>query len=195
MLSRIVRPAASRLTAQSSRLPEPSCRRQISTDPAEYFHYTRAVVGSLTNSFIAGSLRAEEPTEPIDLGKAKRDHEHYVRELKKLIPDTVQIPPNEDFPDMVFVEDPAVVHGGKALMTNMRPSTRSQETGIMRPVLRELGLQIVETDDAEAFIDGGDVLFTGREFLVGLSRRTNAVSGGSLLAASYIGALVPAAAN
>lgn len=37
------------------------------------------------------------------------------------------------------------------------------------------GLSIVEMTDP-ARMDGGDVLFTGREFFVGLSDRTNQVS-------------------
>ena len=39
-----------------------------------------------------------------------------------------------------------------------------------------MGLEIFEVDDPEAIIDGGDVMFTGREFLVGLSKRTNKVN-------------------
>ena len=34
--------------------------------------------------------------------------------------------------------------------------------------------QIIDCCSSEATIDGGDVLFTGREFFVGLSTRTNA---------------------
>ena len=117
-----------------------------------------------------------EPDEAIDLEKAKKDHAVYVNELKKLIPHVVQIPPDEEFPDMVFVEDPTVVQDGKGFITNMTAPSRKRETRLMRPVLEELGLQIIEADDPDAQMDGGDVLFTGREFLVGLSRRTNAVS-------------------
>ncbi len=38
-----------------------------------------------------------------------------------------------------------------------------------------LGLNVVEMVDPGR-MDGGDVLFTGREFFVGLSQRTNEVS-------------------
>ncbi|XP_071421142.1 N(G),N(G)-dimethylarginine dimethylaminohydrolase 1 isoform X3 [Pithys albifrons albifrons] len=43
----------------------------------------------------------------------------------------------------------------------------------MKRVLESLNLNIVEMVDENATLDGGDVLFTGREFFVGLSRRTN----------------------
>ncbi|RXN11975.1 N(G),N(G)-dimethylarginine dimethylaminohydrolase 1 [Labeo rohita] len=47
------------------------------------------------------------------------------------------------------------------------------ETEAMKTALTELGLNIVEMTDESATLDGGDVLFTGREFFVGLSKRTN----------------------
>ncbi|KAF7642170.1 hypothetical protein LDENG_00263210 [Lucifuga dentata] len=43
----------------------------------------------------------------------------------------------------------------------------------MRGALKDLGLNIVEVTDENATLDGGDVLFTGREFFVGLSKCTN----------------------
>ncbi|XP_064189547.1 N(G),N(G)-dimethylarginine dimethylaminohydrolase 1 isoform X2 [Anguilla rostrata] len=46
-------------------------------------------------------------------------------------------------------------------------------TEAMKKALSELNLKLVEMDDEMATLDGGDVLFTGREFFVGLSKRTN----------------------
>ncbi|XP_042076606.1 N(G),N(G)-dimethylarginine dimethylaminohydrolase 1 isoform X3 [Maylandia zebra] len=43
----------------------------------------------------------------------------------------------------------------------------------MKGALKDLNLNIVEMTDENATLDGGDVLFTGREFFVGLSKRTN----------------------
>uniref|UniRef100_A0A673J723 Dimethylarginine dimethylaminohydrolase 1 n=1 Tax=Sinocyclocheilus rhinocerous TaxID=307959 RepID=A0A673J723_9TELE len=47
------------------------------------------------------------------------------------------------------------------------------QTEAMKAALTELGLNIVEMTNESATLDGGDVLFTGREFFVGLSKRTN----------------------
>ena len=41
--------------------------------------------------------------------------------------------------------------------------------------MKQLGLQVVKMTEP-GLMDGGDVLFTGREFFVGLSTRTNKVS-------------------
>ncbi|KAF5923598.1 hypothetical protein HPG69_010993 [Diceros bicornis minor] len=44
---------------------------------------------------------------------------------------------------------------------------------MVKEALEKLQLNIVEMKDENATLDGGDVLFTGREFFVGLSKRTN----------------------
>ncbi|XP_021455331.1 N(G),N(G)-dimethylarginine dimethylaminohydrolase 1 isoform X2 [Oncorhynchus mykiss] len=54
-----------------------------------------------------------------------------------------------------------------------RPLRNLPPTEAMRRALKELDLNIVEMSDENATLDGGDVLFTGREFFVGLSKRTN----------------------
>ena len=148
------------------------------TDIAEYFHFTKAVVAShdsLGGNFAKFSLRHREPKEPINVEKAKQQHRNYVNELRKLIGHVVVVPAREEFPDQVFVEDPAVVLDGVALLTKMRSPTRAGEGEPMRSVLENLDLRIVPMTDPDAYLDGGDVIFTGREFLVGLSKRTNKV--------------------
>lgn len=44
----------------------------------------------------------------------------------------------------------------------------------MRAMMEKLGLNVVEMKPP-GLMDGGDVLFTGKEFFVGLSTRTNKV--------------------
>jgi len=45
---------------------------------------------------------------------------------------------------------------------------------MIRSILKkELKLRIEEVNDPNATLDGGDVLFTGREYFVGISPRTN----------------------
>ncbi len=151
--------------------------RRHYTDPAAYFQYSRAIVGSVPNSFVHDSLRHNEPKDLISLERARQQLSGYIDNLKGLIPTVVQVPVDERYPDLVFVEDPAVVLENTALLTQMRPRSRAGEAKPMRPVLDELGFDIVEMKEPGAYLDGGDVLFTGREFLVGLSGRTNAVSG------------------
>jgi len=61
---------------------------------------------------------------------------------------------------------------------------RLKEADIIRTILRREGLSIVDIKDPLATIDGGDVLFTGREFFVGLSKSTN-MAGAKAVASAF----------
>ena len=141
----------------------------------EYFYYSRAIIGSLNSSFVEGSIKFERPEEPIDLAKAKIHHSDYVDKLSGLVGSIIQIPENDSYPDQVFVEDPAVVYDGKALLTKMKMPSRYGERLPMKETLESLGYTVHVMKNPAATLDGGDVLFTGREFLIGLSSRTNKV--------------------
>ncbi|CAF4446852.1 unnamed protein product, partial [Adineta steineri] len=55
---------------------------------------------------------------------------------------------------------------------------------IIRTILKREGLIIIDIEDPLATIDGGDVLFTGREFFVGLSKTTN-MAGAKAVASAF----------
>lgn len=87
----------------------------------------------------------------------------------------VKINCEEAFPDCVFVEDTAIAVDNAVFITNLAAASRHGETDQIERVFREyksLRVGGVKNRD-EAFIDGGDCLFTGREFIVGISSRTN----------------------
>ena len=52
--------------------------------------------------------------------------------------------------------------------------SRRGEVTAMKEAVTVMGLEVVEMTDPGR-MDGGDVLFTGREFFVGQSNRTNEV--------------------
>ncbi|KAF7268283.1 N(G),N(G)-dimethylarginine dimethylaminohydrolase 1 [Rhynchophorus ferrugineus] len=140
------------------------------------FRYTHAVV-----SRIPVSLRTRGE---IDLEEAKKEHENFVRLLRELGLDVIELPPDEALPECVFVEDCAVVCNGTALITRPGAIHRQKEVETIRVVLKkELDLPIIEISDSNAKLDGGDVLFTGREFFVGLSQWTNEAGARAVAAA------------
>ena len=156
-------------------------KRKPLDDLAGYFYYTRAIVASsstLDANFVKASLRFQEPLDPIDLELARKQHETYVNHLRALIGNVTSVEADASFPDQVFVEDPVVVLDGIAVLTNMKPRSRAGEKQLMQDALEQLDLEVVSLRDyhPDAYMDGGDVLFTGREILVGLSERTNKVS-------------------
>lgn len=139
--------------------------------------YTHAIVCRIPLSF---RTRGE-----IDLEEAKREHELYVNLLRELGLDVIEMPPDENFPECCFVEDTAIVCNGIALITKPGSPNRTKETENIRAVFKkELDIPIVEIADPKAKLDGGDVLFTGKEFFVGLSPWTNE-AGAKAVAAAF----------
>lgn len=86
----------------------------------------------------------------------------------------IELQEDEDYKDCCCVEDCAVIIGGTALICRPGLKTRQGETKEIRRVLKQdLKLRIVEITDGTATLDGGDVLFTGKEIFVGIGRNTN----------------------
>lgn len=78
-----------------------------------------------------------------------------------------------------------MVCDGRAFICRLGHPHREKEVEFTKnAIIKELELPIIEISDPEARVDGGDVLFTGREFFVGLSSRTNE-AGVCALAAAF----------
>ncbi|XP_016112399.1 N(G),N(G)-dimethylarginine dimethylaminohydrolase 1 [Sinocyclocheilus grahami] len=134
--------------------------------------FTHAVVRAVPQSLARDALRSGGLE--VDLLRVLEEYEEYVSVLKhRLGLEVLELPADEALPDCVFVEDAAVVCGDTALVSRPGAQSRRRETEAVKAALTELGLNIVEMTDESATLDGGDVLFTGREFFVGLSKRTN----------------------
>ena len=84
-----------------------------------------------------------------------------------------ELPADESLPDCVFIEDTAIVIGNTALITCPGHESRRAETKeVLKHFKSVSDMKVVEME-APTHIDGGDVLFTGREIFVGLSTRSN----------------------
>ncbi|KAF7993178.1 hypothetical protein HCN44_006238 [Aphidius gifuensis] len=138
--------------------------------------YTHAVLCRVPNSLkTKGEVSIEE---------AKNQHSALAQLLRELGIDVVEMPPDENSPNCAFIEDVAVLCNGTALIARPDETTRVQEIETIRAVLKkELELPLVEIADKNARLDGGDVLFTGREFFVGLSQYTNEAGARAVAAA------------
>jgi len=132
--------------------------------------FTHAIVRGIPDSM---ALAAEGLHGKIDLAKAREQHRAYVDTLRAAGLSVTSLPADEKYADCVFTEDAAVIVGDHALVTNPGVASRKGETGRMREILESLGLIVMDIKDPDACIDGGDVIFTGKELLCGLSKRTN----------------------
>ncbi|XP_046323886.1 N(G),N(G)-dimethylarginine dimethylaminohydrolase 2 isoform X2 [Marmota monax] len=110
----------------------------------------------------------------LDLAKAQREHGVLGGKLRQRLGlQLLELPPEESLPLGPLIGDTAVIQGDTALITRPWSPARRPEVDGVRKALQDLGLRIVEMGDENATLDGTDVLFTGREFFVGLSKWTN----------------------
>jgi dimethylargininase len=110
---------------------------------------------------------------PVDAELADQQWERYVLAFEEHGWSTREVPPADDHPDSVFVEDAVLVLGGTAvLLTSGADSRQGERTGVER-ALEDMDLTVTSVD-LPATIDGGDVLEVGRTIYVGASSRTNA---------------------
>ncbi|XP_070176956.1 N(G),N(G)-dimethylarginine dimethylaminohydrolase 1-like isoform X2 [Littorina saxatilis] len=140
---------------------------------ASPFHFNYAIICRIPQSFAARSIRPKDCGE-VDIEKAREEYETIREVLKNCDVNLIELQEDENYPDCCFVEDCAVVIGGTALITRPGDSTRQGEVGEIRRVLKQdMRLIVKEVGDAKATLDGGDVLFTGKEIFVGVGKRTN----------------------
>ena len=151
---------------------------------AHPFSFGTAIVKGLSPAFAEAALRHDSSSTIIQ-GTAEKQHAAYVAALRANIPQVIELPADADSPDCCFIEDTAVVVGETAVVTRPGADSRQGETESTATALASLGLRVVRMS-LPARLDGGDVLFTGREFFVGLSMRTNR-AGAAALAAAFPG--------
>ena len=111
----------------------------------------------------------------IDLELAKEQHRQYVSTLKECGVDVVEFPPLEDFPDSVFMQDPALLGSRVAIVGRFGEEKRRGEEKAFLAGLRNHGSKIGEIQVARepGTLEGGDVLVTDHAIFVGESRRTS----------------------
>ena len=136
------------------------------------YRFTHAVTRRPSASIIRG-LRAVDTGTP-DLALMERHHADYIAALKAAGAEVIELPPLEAYPDSVFVEDTALCLPQGAVIMRPGAPSRLGEAAEMAPVLEGLYSTVLRISGEESFIEGGDILVTEREILVGRSARTNA---------------------
>ena len=121
---------------------------------------------------LADGLLTHLDRTPIDDDLAARQWEGYVAALRAEGWETIEVPPADDCPDAVFVEDTVVMYGDLAVISRPGADERKPETGGTEETLRGLGYRIAHVE-APGTLDGGDVLKHGATIWVGLGGRTN----------------------
>lgn len=137
--------------------------------PPEVFRFDRAIVRQPGVS-VANGLRAGGGEAP-SFEDLAQEHARYVEALIEAGLQVTVLPPLEDFADSVFVEDPALVFTEAAILLRPGAATRAGEVAQLAPALRQEFAMVLTIDDGT--VDGGDIMVTPAEVIIGLSHRTN----------------------
>ena len=137
--------------------------------PGRSVTFTHAISRTPSTSIVDG-LRAEDRGAP-DANLFLNEHEAYVAALEDTGVAVTVLEPLEDYPDSVFVEDPALILSGVAILLRPGAPSRAGEAAAIRPALKAQCDGLIEL--AAGYVDGGDILCTDDTVMVGLSARTD----------------------
>ncbi|TAM89571.1 MAG: N(G),N(G)-dimethylarginine dimethylaminohydrolase [Jatrophihabitans sp.] len=122
---------------------------------------------------LAEGIVTHREREVVDVPKAMAQWDGYVTTLQDNGWHTIEVPPADDCPDSVFVEDTMVVYRSVAVIARPGAPSRRPETAAAEEIVEDLGYAIGRIHPPGT-LDGGDVLKVGSTIYVGHGGRTNA---------------------
>ncbi len=134
------------------------------------FRFTDAIVRRPGPNVVCG-LRAHDAGDP-DPRAFAEEHAAYVAALRRAGLQVTELDPDPAHADSVFVEDPALCLREGAVLLHPGAPSRQGEVAATAPTLTAFFLDVQSIGEA-GFVDGGDILVTEREVIVGLSERTD----------------------
>ncbi|WP_392562293.1 arginine deiminase family protein [Orbus sturtevantii] len=108
-----------------------------------------------------------------DYQKALQQHHEYIKALQQCAVEVTILPPNEQFPDSVFVEDTALCTPHCAIITRPGAKSRLKEIEIIESAITQFYPNNVERILAPGNVEAGDIMMVGTHYYIGLSARTN----------------------
>jgi len=133
------------------------------------YDFDHAILRSPGPSVVRG-LRAQDGPSPTFEGVIA-EHRAYASALADAGVAVDMLPALDEYPDSLFVEDPALTFGDGAILLRPGASTRIGEVVHLGAALERHFGTVREIDEGHA--DGGDVLVTPDMVLIGLSSRTD----------------------
>lgn len=136
------------------------------------FEFTTAITRVPAESCVHGITTADLGAP--DVAEFRNQHARYIAALEHAGLSVTVLAPDESYPDSVFVEDPAFCLPEIAVLLRSGAPERQGEAEAVEPALQSFYGQQLCSLSAGALVDGGDILVTDREILIGRSNRTNA---------------------
>jgi dimethylargininase len=134
------------------------------------YRFSKALVRRPGNSVVSG-LSTMARGRP-DAEVFRSEHLVYVNALETAGLNVTVLPPLEDFPDSVFIEDTALCLPEGVIILRPGAPSRTAEAQATATAMSSQEKEIRDIGE-EGFVDGGDILLTDSMILVGLSHRTD----------------------
>ena len=150
----------------------------VDIEPGSSYRFSDALCRRPSRSVVRGLRVSESGVDP-DPHVFTEEHAVYMATLRQAGLDVTVLDPLDAFPDSVFVEDVALCIAGVAIILRPGAESRFGEREAAREALTGIFAEVINLD-TDGFVDGGDILVTEREVLVGESHRTDAKGAGAL---------------
>jgi len=134
------------------------------------FHFSHAVLRTPSKNIDQG-LRAVDVGAP-DYEKFLQQHENYATALTDAGVKVDILPALENFPDAVFIEDDALCLPNMVIQLRPGAESRQDEAKILFPDIAPR-FKACHSVAEPGRVEGGDILVTEQEIIIGLSARTN----------------------
>ena len=99
------------------------------------------------------------------------EHSNYINAMEEADLQIQLLESLEEYPDSIFVEDPALTYKSNVIILNPFDPSRNGEKNIIENEIKHLFDNILFVEDG--FVEGGDILNINNHFIIGLSNRTN----------------------
>lgn len=134
--------------------------------------FSNAIVKRPCKSMVDGITTSDFGSPDYEL--AVIQHNKYIEALDKAGLEVTVLEADEDYPDSVFVEDPAIVTDDFAVITNPGAEPRKGEIEAIETAIRDFyPATKIHKIESPGILEGGDVLQVENSLYIGLSNRTN----------------------
>ncbi len=134
---------------------------------------SRTALVRTPSSRLADGIVTHIDRQPVDHEAAMKQWGGYVEAIENAGWKVIEVPPADECPDGVFIEDTMVVYRNVAVISRPGADSRKPEVVGAEQAVEELGCSINRIR-WPGTLDGGDVLKVGRTIYVGRGGRTNA---------------------
>ena len=98
-------------------------------------------------------------------------HDNYINSIEEAGLNIILLERLEQYPDSIFVEDPALIFKNNIIVLNPSDVSRNGEAKIIKNEISKYFENIFVVEKGK--IEGGDILNIDNHFIIGLSNRTN----------------------